>query len=84
MAYLHSFMVCRCFDIFTPEEQKILKKYREENFAKKRLVYSERRAIGKCPLTPEEVTFAYTLDYNFAYNQFNGKESLMVQRFFVL
>ncbi|KAL0548022.1 hypothetical protein IC582_012461 [Cucumis melo] len=44
-----------CFDIFTPEEQKILKKYREENFAKKRLVYSERRAIGKCPLTPEEV-----------------------------
>ncbi|QHO35669.1 uncharacterized protein DS421_9g277360 [Arachis hypogaea] len=45
----------RCFDIFTPEEQKILKKYREENFAPKRLVYNERRAIGKCPLTPEEV-----------------------------
>ncbi|XP_042514414.1 O-fucosyltransferase 1-like isoform X2 [Macadamia integrifolia] len=44
-----------CFDIFTPEEQKILKKYRKENFAEKRLVYSERRAIGKCPLTPEEV-----------------------------
>ncbi|KAL5542651.1 hypothetical protein UlMin_010361 [Ulmus minor] len=44
-----------CFDIFTPEEQKILKKYREENFAPKKLVYSERRAIGKCPLTPEEV-----------------------------
>ncbi|XLS72247.1 hypothetical protein HN51_029112 [Arachis hypogaea] len=44
-----------CFDIFTPEEQKILKKYREENFAPKRLVYNERRAIGKCPLTPEEV-----------------------------
>ncbi|KAK7343647.1 hypothetical protein VNO77_12555 [Canavalia gladiata] len=44
-----------CFDIFTPEEQKILKKYRQENFAPKRLVYSERRAIGKCPLTPEEV-----------------------------
>ncbi|PKI47453.1 O-fucosyltransferase 1 isoform X3 [Punica granatum] len=44
-----------CFDIFTPEEQKILKKYRQENFAEKRLVYSERRAIGKCPLTPEEV-----------------------------
>ncbi|XP_042055038.1 O-fucosyltransferase 1-like [Salvia splendens] len=44
-----------CFDIFTPEEQKVLKKYREENFAPKKLVYSERRAIGKCPLTPEEV-----------------------------
>ncbi|CAA3015565.1 O-fucosyltransferase 1-like [Olea europaea subsp. europaea] len=45
-----------CFDIFTREEQKILKKYREENFAAKKLVYSERRAIGKCPLTPEEVS----------------------------
>ncbi|XP_058093301.1 O-fucosyltransferase 1 isoform X2 [Magnolia sinica] len=44
-----------CLDIFTPQEQKILKKYREENFAKKELVYNERRAIGKCPLTPEEV-----------------------------
>ncbi|KAK2999725.1 hypothetical protein RJ639_024300 [Escallonia herrerae] len=44
-----------CFDIFTAKEQKILKKYREENFAEKKLVYSERRAIGKCPLTPEEV-----------------------------
>ncbi|GLU10716.1 hypothetical protein SLE2022_275020 [Rubroshorea leprosula] len=44
-----------CFDIFTPEEQKILKKYREVNFAPKKLVYHERRAIGKCPLTPEEV-----------------------------
>ncbi|KAI5650649.1 hypothetical protein M9H77_36654 [Catharanthus roseus] len=44
-----------CFDIFTPEEQKILKKYRQENFAEKKLVYKERRAIGKCPLTPEEV-----------------------------
>ncbi|CAA2960629.1 Uncharacterized protein At1g04910 [Olea europaea subsp. europaea] len=44
-----------CFDIFTREEQRILKKYREENFAAKKLVYSERRAIGKCPLTPEEV-----------------------------
>ncbi|XP_028798821.1 O-fucosyltransferase 1 isoform X3 [Neltuma alba] len=43
-----------CFDIFTPEEQKILRKYREENFAPKQLIYSERRAIGKCPLTPEE------------------------------
>lgn len=30
-------------------------KYRKENFAEKKLVYSERRAIGKCPLTPEEV-----------------------------
>ncbi|GMH28274.1 hypothetical protein Nepgr_030117 [Nepenthes gracilis] len=44
-----------CFDIFTPEEQKILRKYRKENFAPKDLVHSERRAIGKCPLTPEEV-----------------------------
>ncbi|KAH7521693.1 hypothetical protein FEM48_Zijuj07G0059900 [Ziziphus jujuba var. spinosa] len=44
-----------CFDIFTPAQQKILKKYREENFAPKKLVYNERRAIGKCPLTPEEV-----------------------------
>ncbi|XP_010241183.1 PREDICTED: uncharacterized protein At1g04910 [Nelumbo nucifera] len=44
-----------CFDIFTPEEQKILKKYRKDNFAPKELVYSQRRAIGKCPLTPEEV-----------------------------
>ncbi|XP_012481707.1 O-fucosyltransferase 1 [Gossypium raimondii] len=44
-----------CFDIFSPEEQSILKKYRKENFAEKRLVYNERRAIGKCPLTPEEV-----------------------------
>ncbi|XVF65243.1 hypothetical protein PTKIN_Ptkin09bG0231600 [Pterospermum kingtungense] len=44
-----------CFDIFNPKEQSILKKYREENFAEKRLVYKERRAIGKCPLTPEEV-----------------------------
>ncbi|CAN1334418.1 O-fucosyltransferase 1 [Linum perenne] len=45
-----------CFDIFSPKEQAILKKYRDENFAKKKLVYNERRAIGKCPLTPEEVT----------------------------
>ncbi|GAB4851887.1 GDP-fucose protein O-fucosyltransferase 1 [Ancistrocladus abbreviatus] len=44
-----------CFDIFNPGEQKILRKYREQNFAPKDLVYSERRAIGKCPLTPEEV-----------------------------
>lgn len=44
-----------CFDIFNPKEQAILKKYRKENFAEKKLVYDERRAIGKCPLTPEEV-----------------------------
>ncbi|KAL6527951.1 GDP-fucose protein O-fucosyltransferase 1 [Orobanche hederae] len=44
-----------CFDIFNSEEQKVLKKYRDENFAPKKLIYSERRAIGKCPLTPEEV-----------------------------
>ncbi|KAL8106183.1 O-fucosyltransferase 1-like [Apium graveolens] len=44
-----------CFDIFNPEEQRILKKYRKENFKDKDLKYSERRAIGKCPLTPEEV-----------------------------
>ncbi|KAM3312746.1 hypothetical protein ACQJBY_032518 [Aegilops geniculata] len=45
----------RCIDIFTPQEQKILIKYRKENFAEKELVYRERRLIGKCPLTPEEV-----------------------------
>ncbi|XP_042436610.1 O-fucosyltransferase 1-like [Zingiber officinale] len=44
-----------CFDIFTPEEQEILKKYRKNNFAEKELVYRERLLIGKCPLTPEEV-----------------------------
>ncbi|KAG8369644.1 hypothetical protein BUALT_Bualt14G0035100 [Buddleja alternifolia] len=44
-----------CFDIFTPDQQGVLKRYREKNFAPKKLVYSERRAIGKCPLTPEEV-----------------------------
>ncbi|XP_068645124.1 O-fucosyltransferase 1 [Aristolochia californica] len=44
-----------CLDIFTLEEQKILKKYRKENFAPKELNYNVRRAIGKCPLTPEEV-----------------------------
>ncbi|XP_024537439.1 O-fucosyltransferase 1 isoform X2 [Selaginella moellendorffii] len=44
-----------CLAIFKPEEQEILRKYREQNFAKKRLVYNERRLIGKCPLTPEEV-----------------------------
>jgi hypothetical protein len=47
----------RCIDIFTPAEQKILIKYRKENFAEKDLVYRERRLIGKCPLTPEEVIF---------------------------
>ncbi|KAJ0590713.1 hypothetical protein HanIR_Chr04g0200521 [Helianthus annuus] len=45
----------RCFDIFTPHEEKILMKYRKENFADKKLVYSERRAIRKRPLTPAEV-----------------------------
>ncbi|KAH7387527.1 hypothetical protein KP509_16G027300 [Ceratopteris richardii] len=44
-----------CLDIFTPEEQEILREYRKQNFAEKRLVYDERRMIGKCPLTPEEV-----------------------------
>lgn len=50
-------MTYRCLDIFTPHEQAILKKYRKENFAPKVLNYDERRAIGKCPLTPEEVIF---------------------------
>lgn len=44
-----------CFDIFTPKEQKELMEYRKKNFAPKKLDYNERRAIGKCPLTPEEV-----------------------------
>ncbi|KMZ68152.1 Peptide-O-fucosyltransferase [Zostera marina] len=44
-----------CFDIFNPQEQKILKDYREKHFAPKLLDYDRRRAIGKCPLTPEEV-----------------------------
>ncbi|GJS54616.1 GDP-fucose protein O-fucosyltransferase [Tanacetum coccineum] len=47
--------IMQCFDIFSPQEQKVLKRYRKDNFAEKKLVYSERRAIGKCPLTPEEV-----------------------------
>lgn len=40
-------MLCvfRCVDIFTPEEQKMLIKYRKENFAEKDLVYRERRLI---------------------------------------
>ncbi|KMZ58746.1 Peptide-O-fucosyltransferase [Zostera marina] len=44
-----------CIKIFTPEEQLILKKYREDNFAKKELEHDTRRVLGKCPLTPEEV-----------------------------
>ncbi|KAG0476279.1 hypothetical protein HPP92_013120 [Vanilla planifolia] len=44
-----------CLDIFTPKEKEKLTKYRKENFAPKHLVYKERRLIGKCPLTPEEV-----------------------------
>ncbi|KAL0010442.1 hypothetical protein SO802_005550 [Lithocarpus litseifolius] len=46
----------RCLNIFTPKEQAILKKYRKENFKLKVLNYGKRRAIGKCPLTPEEVS----------------------------
>jgi len=45
-----------CLDIFTPQEQFFLIKYRTENFAEKELVYRERRLMGKCPLTPEEET----------------------------
>ncbi|CAN6359076.1 unnamed protein product [Urochloa humidicola] len=44
-----------CIDIFTPEEQEILLKYRVEHFRNKTLVPRDRRFIGKCPLTPEEV-----------------------------
>lgn len=44
-----------CLDIFTQAEQEVLRKYRADNFAEKRLVYYDRRMIGKCPLTPEEV-----------------------------
>ncbi|CAN6336755.1 unnamed protein product [Urochloa humidicola] len=44
-----------CIDIFTPEEQEILLKYREEHFRNKTLVPRDRRLNGKCPLTPEEV-----------------------------
>ena len=46
---------CRCIDIFKPQEQKILLKYRIEHFAEKELIPMERRRMGKCPLTPEEV-----------------------------
>lgn len=58
-------MLCvfRCVDIFTPEEQKMLIKYRKENFAEKDLVYRERRLIGKCPLTPEEVKLQFLSSY---------------------
>ncbi|KAJ7544645.1 hypothetical protein O6H91_09G087600 [Diphasiastrum complanatum] len=44
-----------CLDIFTPAEQELLKEYRQQNFAVRRLVHNGRRLIGKCPLTPEEV-----------------------------
>ncbi|KAL6875750.1 hypothetical protein ACP4OV_013263 [Aristida adscensionis] len=44
-----------CFEIFTPQEQKILKKYRDEHFAPKELIHRQIRLKGKCPLTPEEV-----------------------------
>uniref|UniRef100_A0A7I4EHB8 O-fucosyltransferase family protein n=1 Tax=Physcomitrium patens TaxID=3218 RepID=A0A7I4EHB8_PHYPA len=44
-----------CTDIFTVAEQAMLVKYRMENFAEKTLHYTDRRLIGKCPLTPEEV-----------------------------
>ncbi|KAG0501968.1 hypothetical protein HPP92_002040 [Vanilla planifolia] len=44
-----------CLDIFTSKEKELLMKYRKENFAPKHLVYKERRLMGKCPLTPEEV-----------------------------
>jgi hypothetical protein len=30
-------------------------KYRKEHFAEKELIPMERRRMGKCPLTPEEV-----------------------------
>lgn len=44
-----------CFDIFSPKEQQELTEYRKQNFKPKKLNYRERRAMGKCPLTPEEV-----------------------------
>lgn len=59
----------RCLDIFTPEEQSILRKYRKENFAEKKLVYSERRAIGKCPLTPEEVITLFHINFGWQQNE---------------
>ena len=51
--------IYRCYNIFTPEEQGILKKYRAENFKDKPLDYEQIRANGKCPLTPEEVKLLY-------------------------
>ncbi|GJN40661.1 hypothetical protein PR202_gb29917 [Eleusine coracana subsp. coracana] len=48
----------KCIDIFTPKEQEILLKYREEHFRNKTLVYRRRKLIGKCPLTPEEIYLA--------------------------
>lgn len=56
----------RCLDIFAPEEQKVLIKYRKENFKEKELVYRERRLIGKCPLTPEEVN-CHSLEFLFKF-----------------
>nr|TKW25777.1 hypothetical protein SEVIR_3G141100v2 [Setaria viridis] len=47
--------IVKCIDILTPKEQEILLKYRKEHFPEKIIVYRERRLIGKCPLTPEEV-----------------------------
>eukprot|EP00897_Mesotaenium_endlicherianum_P004298 jgi/Mesen1/3897/ME000208S02914 len=44
-----------CVDLFGPEEQEQLRAYRKANFADKHLETQERRLIGKCPLTPEEV-----------------------------
>ncbi|AQK88771.1 root hair specific 17 isoform X1 [Zea mays] len=55
-----------CFDIFTPEEQEILLRHRNKYFPLLLRYwgkyfpgntpdYRERRLIGKCPLTPEEV-----------------------------
>ena len=54
-------MIYRCLNIFTPKEQVILKKYRKDNFKSKVLNYGKRRAIGKCPLTPEEVILLVTV-----------------------
>ena len=45
-------------DIFTPEEQEELMEYRNATFAYKELNYKRRRKIGKCPLTPHEVSRA--------------------------
>lgn len=50
-------MACRCLDIFSPEQAKVLREYRDLNFAKKELDIPQRRRIGKCPLTPYEVSY---------------------------